>query len=211
MTSVPSTTPSGSCAALTGGIGCGKSTAAAWFAAHGVEVLDADDVSHALTAPGGPAIPAIVDAFGKNALARDGSMDRRKIGVIVFSDPAKRLVLENILHPMVADRFAGWRRDVVSSGRRGLAVIPLLFECGLQRDYHPVICIAADESIVLKRLEKRGLSPSAAAARIAVQWPLRMKTARADHVITNNGTRQQLHAACLKLYNRCFAKGTTHG
>jgi len=186
---------------LTGGIACGKSAAAARLASRGVEVLDADDVAHALTAPGGEAIGEIVSAFGPSFLAADGSLDRRKMGALVFSDPAAKARLEGILHPRILSAFDAWRAALV---RPGLAVVPLLHECGWDRAFDKVICIAAAKETVLPRLLARGLSPAEAEARLASQLPADEKALRSDIVIVNDGSLADFLSAVDELHAHLF-------
>ena len=96
---------------MTGGIACGKSTAAEFWRAWGAETLDADDVAHALIAPGGECAEAVVDAFGPAVRAADGGVDRERLGRIAFADEAARRRLEALLHPAVIRRMRAWARD----------------------------------------------------------------------------------------------------
>ncbi|MCW5625979.1 MAG: dephospho-CoA kinase, partial [Burkholderiales bacterium] len=117
---------------LTGGIGSGKSAAAAHFAQLGADVIDTDAIAHALTAPGGAGMPPIVARFGPAMAAADGSLDRSQMRELAFSDPEARHALEGILHPMIrteVDRqIAGCRALYV------VVVVPLLVESGGYRD-----------------------------------------------------------------------------
>jgi len=187
---------SGRCVALTGGIACGKSAVAGFWRQWGAETLDADDVAHELLAPGGECVRAVAEAFGPEVLAPDGGVDRRRLGRIVFADPNARRRLEALVHPAVVRRMREWAADIRRGGRFGVAVIPLLFEAGLEREWDAVVCVASAEPAVMERLAKRGLSPDEAQARIASQWPVREKCARADRVIENNGSLAELESAC---------------
>ena len=197
----------GFCAALTGGIACGKSTVAELWRRQGAETLDADDVAHALIAPGGECVAAVVDAFGPAVRAADGGVDRERLGRIAFADPAARRRLEALLHPAVIRRMRGWAAGVRRAGRRGVAVVPLLFEAGREKEWDAVVCVASDEQTMLERLALRGLSPQAAKARIASQWPVREKTARADRVIENNGSLAELEKTSRAIWNDLFEQG----
>ena len=189
------------CAALTGGIACGKSVAAARLAALGVPVLDADDVSHALTAPGGGAIGEIARAFGPDFLLPDGAMDRRKMAALVFSDSAAKARLEAILHPRIRAAIDGWRRTL---SRPGLAVVPLLYECGWDRAFDRVACVAASRETVLPRLLARGLSAAEAEARLASQMPTAEKARRADRTLSNDGSLAEFLSAVDALHHDWF-------
>jgi len=196
----------GFCAALTGGIACGKSTVAGFWRQWGAEVLDADDVVHALIAPGGECVQAVVDAFGPAVRAADGGVDRERLGRIAFADEAARRRLEALLHPAVVRRMRAWAAGIRRDGRLGVAVIPLLFEVGLDPDWDAVVCVAAREETMLERLAARGLAPAEARARIASQWPVREKAARADRTI-DDGSLAELEEKCRAIWNDLFEEG----
>jgi dephospho-CoA kinase len=183
---------------LTGNIGTGKSTVAAMLAELGAEVIDADRLAHELMAPGRPEWEQIVARFGPEILQPDGTIDRRKLGAIVFRDPAALAALERILHPAVRarirERFAATERPVVV-----VEAIKLL-EGGLYREVDAVWVVTADRDVQLARLvASRGLSPEEAEARLAAQGDQAEKVARADVVIDNRGelrdTQKQVLAA----------------
>lgn len=180
------------CAALTGGIACGKSVAAARLASFGVPVLDADEVSHALTGPGGEAVGEIASAFGRKFLLPDGAMDRREMAALVFADPAARSRLEAILHPRIRSAFAVWRRTL---SRPGLAVVPLLHECGWAGDFDRVACVVASRETVLTRLRARGLSSAEAEARLASQMPTGEKARLSGRTLSNDGSLAEFLSA----------------
>ena len=192
---------------MTGGIACGKSTVADFWRRWGAETLDADDVAHALIVPGGAAVAAVLDAFGPAVRAADGGIDRERLGRIAFADPAARRRLEALLHPAVIRRMRAWAEGVRREGRLGVAVVPLLFEAGMEKEWDAVVCVASDEQTMLERLAARGLSPAEAKARIASQWPVREKMARADRVIENNGSLAELENASRAVWNDLFEQG----
>ena len=197
----------GRCVALTGGIACGKSTVAVFWRDRGAAVCDADEVAHELMAPGGECIAAVAAAFGADVLGPDGGVDRAGLGRRVFEDPAARRRLEAIVHPAVIRRMREWAEAIRREGRLGVAVIPLLFEAGLEKDWDAVVCVASDEPTILERLASRGLTPSEAQARIASQWPVREKCARADHVIENNGSLAELETKSRAAWNHLMEQG----
>src|SRR5579884_1209251 len=183
---------------LTGNIGTGKSTVAAMLAELGAEVIDADRLAHELMAPGRPEWEQIVARFGPEILRPDGTIDRRKLGAIVFRDPAALAALERILHPAVRarirERFAATERPVVV-----VEAIKLL-EGVLYREVDAVWVVTADRDTQLARLvASRGLSREEAEARLAAQGDQAEKVARADVVIDNRGdlrdTQRQVLAA----------------
>ena len=192
---------------MTGGIACGKSTVADFWRRWGAEVLDADDVAHALIAPGGECAEAVAREFGARAGAAKGGIDRVALGAVVFADAAARERLNRLLHPAVIRRMRAWADGIRRDGRRGVAVIPLLFEVGLEKEWDAVVCVAADEKTMWERLAARGLSPAEAKARIASQWPVREKSARADRVIENNGSLADLEKACRAVWNDLVEQG----
>ena len=197
----------GFCAALTGGIACGKSTVAEFWRQWGAETLDADHVAHALIAPGGECAEAVAREFGDSVRAAQGGIDRRELGAIVFRDARARERLNALLHPAVIRQMRAWADGIRRDGRLGVAVIPLLFEVGLEKEWDAVVCVASDEPTTLKRLADRGLSPAEAQARIASQWPVREKAARADRVIENNGSLAELEEKCRAIWNDLFEQG----
>ena len=173
----------------------------------GAEVLDADSVAHALIAPGGECAEAVAREFGARVRAAQGGIDRTALGSVVFADADARERLNRLLHPAVIRRMRAWAADVRRAGRRGVAVIPLLFEAGLEKDWDAVVCVASSEETMLKRLAARGLAPAAAQARIASQWPVREKAARADRVIENNGSLAELEEKCRAVWNDLVEQG----
>ena len=193
--------------ALTGGIACGKSTVTDSWRNLGAETLDADDVVHGLLAPGGEAVEAVVRAFGPEVRAADGGIDRERLGRLVFGDAEARRRLEAMLHPAVIRRMREWAAEIRRSGRFGVAAIPLLFEAGMEKDWDAVVCVASDEQAMMERLAKRGLSPEEARARIASQWPVREKAARADRVIENNGSLADLERQSVAAWNDLVEQG----
>lgn len=193
--------------ALTGGIACGKSTVADWWRRWGADTLDADDVAHGLLAPGGDCVAAVVQAFGPDVRGADGGIDRARLGRIVFADPEARRRLEALVHPAVIRGMREWADGIRRHGRLGVAVVPLLFEAGLEKDWDAVVCVASSEQTMLERLASRGLSPVEAQARIASQWPVREKIVRADHVIENSGSLAELETACRAAWNHLVEQG----
>ena len=192
---------------MTGGIACGKSTVAEFWRQWGAEVLDADHVAHALIAPGGECVEAVAREFGDHVRAAKGGIDRNSLGAVVFRDSSARERLNQLLHPAVIRRMRAWAEDVRRDGRRGVAVVPLLFEAGMEKEWDAVVCVASDEKTMWKRLAERGLSPAEAKARIASQWPVREKMARADRVIENNGSLAELEKTCRAIWNDLVEQG----
>jgi dephospho-CoA kinase len=175
--------------ALTGGIATGKSYVLDQFRRRGVPCLDADELAHGVTAAGTEATAAIADRFGADILAADGAVDRRKLGPIVFADPAARRELEAITHPAVYRAInAGLRAfELVGDGPFAIVGVPLLFETGAEKGFDKVIVTACAPQTQLARLIERGLTEDAARQRLAAQWTTEQKVARADFVVTTDG------------------------
>jgi len=176
--------------ALTGGIATGKSYVLDQFRRRGVPCLDADELAHGVTASGTEATAAIVERFGADILAADGSVDRQKLGAIVFADPGARRDLEAIVHPGVYRAIqAGLRGfELVGDGDLAIVDVPLLFETGAEKTFDRVVVTICAPGTQLARLRKRGLSDEAARQRLAAQWPAEKKAALADYVITTDGS-----------------------
>jgi dephospho-CoA kinase len=176
--------------ALTGGIATGKSYVLDRLRARGIPCLDADEITHGVTAAGTEATSAIAVRFGEGVLAADGSVDRTKLGSIVFADDAARRDLEAIVHPAVYRAIAAGLRafELLGGHPFAVAAIPLLYETGHQADYHRVIVTVCPPALQLKRLVERGLAEDAARQRIAAQLSAQSKAARADFVINTDGS-----------------------
>ncbi len=174
--------------ALTGGIASGKSTVAAMLRERGCAVLDADALGHDLIEPGQAAYNEVVRAFGKEILAADGSVDRGKLGAIVFADRDWRARLERILHPRIIEAAAKWfaaTGEPGGPGTRELAFLEatLIYEAGFKPNFDRVVVCWCRREQQLERLQQRGLSPEDAERRIAAQMPLDEKRRLADDVI----------------------------
>jgi dephospho-CoA kinase len=174
---------------LTGGIATGKSYVLDQFCRRGVATLDADELAHGVTAAGTEATAAIVARFGPEMLAADGSVDRRKLGPVVFGDASARRELEAIVHPAVHRAIAmGVRASELMGDPLVVVAIPLLYEVGSEKDFDTIVVTTCAPDTQLARLRARGLTDEAARQRLAAQWPAEKKAARADYVITTDGT-----------------------
>ena len=192
---------------LTGGVATGKSFCLGRFARLGVPVIDADVISRDVVAPGSAALAAIGARFGPSVLAADGSLDRAAMAAIVFSHRSARADLESIIHPEVYRRINDWLANQPPGTRLAIADIPLLFETGHEHDFDYVIVCACEPFEQLRRLiERDHLPEEAARARLAAQWPIGEKVARADLVIRTDGTfdatEQQVREAFDRLNSR---------
>ena len=174
---------------LTGGIATGKSFCLGRFARLGVPVIDADVISRDVVAPGSSGLARIREHFGPAVITTDGSLDRAAMAAIVFSNRAARADLEAIIHPEVYRRINDWFANQPAGTPFAIADIPLLFETGHEHDFDAVIVCACEPFEQLRRLiERDGLTEQAARARLAAQWPIAEKIARADYVIHTDGT-----------------------
>jgi len=182
--------------ALTGGIATGKSYVLAQFRRRGVPCLDADELVHGVEAAGTEATAAIAARFGAEVLADDGSVNRAKLGPIVFADPAARRELEAIVHPAVYRAVAAGVRAFELTGTHAFAIVdvPLLYETGADENFDRVIVTACQPEMQIARLKERGLSEDAARQRLAAQLPIEQKTGRADFVISTDGTFDETDA-----------------
>lgn len=174
---------------LTGGIGTGKSTVAEMLRKLGVEIADADLLAREAAAPGSSVLQRICDRYGPTILTETGTLDRRHLGRIVFARPDERQWLEAQIHPFVRSHLEAFVRDRSANSSAMIAlVVPLLFEAGMTDLVTEIWVVACSPECQRERLRQRdGLSDDAIAARIASQWPLAQKLARADVAIHNDG------------------------
>ncbi len=174
---------------LTGGVGMGKSTAAEFFHNLGAQVVDTDELACQLVQPGQPALMEIRTVFGKSLVAPDGQLRRHELAQIVFTDPAARKKLEAILHPRIRERWLAqietWRAE---NHALAVVVIPLLFETKAESCFDKIICVACSATAQHDRLLARGWTPEQIQQRLAAQWPVRQKIARADFVVWTDGS-----------------------
>ena len=176
--------------ALTGGIATGKSYVLEQFARRGVPCLDADVLAHGVTAAGTEATAAIAARFGDDVIGPDGSVDRGKLGPIVFADAAARRELEAIVHPAVYRAISAGLRGLDLTEHPPLAVvdIPLLYETGRPQEFDAVIATVCPESTQIERLVARGMSEADARLRLDAQLPAAEKARRATFAIDTSGT-----------------------
>jgi dephospho-CoA kinase len=191
---------------LTGNIGSGKSTAALILAELGAHVVDADMIVHGLLMPGTDTHAAIVGAFGNGILQPDGTINRRKLGQIVFEDPEKRAMLESLVHPGVRSVIEDRIRQLEREAPDGIVVVDaaLLVETGFYREFDRLIVVTCDPEIQLARIVRRdGLGIDEVRARIEAQMPAEEKAKVADYRIDSSGsldeTRRQIDAVYQEL------------
>ena len=175
---------------LTGGLGCGKSTAARLFEQRGFRRLDTDALVREQLLASAPVQAQLRAHFGAALFKPDGAVDRPALAARVFADAAELRWLEQIIHPLV---YAEWRRALAAEpGVPWVIEVPLLFEQALENWFDFTVCVACAEAEQLVRLEQRGLNRALAGQRISQQWPLARKIELADFVLWNDGSAEFL-------------------
>jgi len=185
--------------ALTGGVGSGKSSVAALLSGIGVPVIDADAISHALTAPGSPVLDLIAEAFGARFIDADGYLDRAAVRALVFAAPSARARLESILHPRVISEMQ--RRLGELSTPYAVLEIPLLFEAGQTALADRILVVDLPESEQIRRVRRRsGLDVAEIRRIIDSQAPRSRRLEGADDIIDNSGDPQALEEQVNRLH-----------
>ncbi|GIP38220.1 dephospho-CoA kinase [Paenibacillus sp. J31TS4] len=177
---------------LTGGIACGKSTVAEMLVERGAILIDADRIAREVVEPGTPLLQEVAAAFGQDVLHPDGSLNRKRLGEIVFADEAARKRLEGLLHPEIRATMRKRMEEAEKQQPDRLVIVdvPLLFESGLQAMFDEVLVVAVPPDKQLERLMARdGLTREQAELRLAAQMPIERKRELADAVIDNSGDR----------------------
>lgn len=173
--------------AVTGGIATGKTYVATKLREAGVPVVEADVLAREVVAPGTPGLAAVRRRFGPSAVRPDGTMDRVRIGHLVFRDKRARLDLEAIIHPLVQKAIDEFFASLPKRTPFAVADVPLLFEVGRQRQFDFVVVVACPREMQLERLMTRSrLSRDDAERRLAAQLPIEEKVERADFTIWTN-------------------------
>ena len=193
---------------ITGGIGSGKSTAARILAELGAPAIDADKVGHEIYQPGTPAYRELVEAFGESILAADGTIDRRKLGPIVFGDPAALTRLNAIVHPKMFARMG----EMVAAMRRGGESRPIVIEAAIliEANWQPLFdeiwLVTASREHVIERVERdRGLKPEQTEARIRAQLSDDERRRYATREVRNDGTLEDLRGAIARVWRETLA------
>ncbi|HEX5037073.1 MAG TPA: dephospho-CoA kinase [bacterium] len=189
---------------LTGGIGCGKSTVSGILRELGLPVIDADQIARDVVRPGEPAYLEIVRRFGQEILDESGSVDRERLGSLVFADGEKRKVLEAITHPFIFRAIADEVHRLSRERKAKVVVVDaaLLFESGLSDSMDANIVVSVPEDVQVSRLMARdGISEESAREKIAAQMPTTDKVEKADHVIDNSGGLLDTRAAVLEMFS----------
>ena len=193
------------CVGLTGGIGTGKTVVSGLFDALGVTVVDTDEISRALTAPGGAALGALRAQFGAEAIGPDGGLDRERMRRRVFQDARAREQLEAILHPLIRGRTQA--AIAAARGPYVIVVVPLLFETGAcLESVQRVLVVDCDEAEQVRRVvASRGLSAEEVRRIMATQMPRAERLRRADDVLHNENGIEALRGHVERLHARYLA------
>jgi dephospho-CoA kinase len=194
---------------LTGGIASGKSTVSRQLVALGCRVIDADRLAREVVEPGQPAWAAVVETFGREVLLPDQTLDRRRLGALVFADPARRRALEAITHPAITARREATLAAWVAEGFAGLVILdtPLLVEVGLAGQVDRVVVVYVDPATQRERLRGRdALDDAEAARRVGSQMPLADKVRAAHYVVDNSGTPAETEAQVRAIHAALIAE-----
>ena len=178
---------------LTGGIATGKSTVSIMLRGLGAEIIDADQLARQVVEPGQPAWREIVEEFGRDVLRPDGTLDRKKLGAIVFADPEQRKRLEAITHPAIRARVRARVDELAAQGFSGIVFYDaaILIEALGHQDMDRIVVVMTDEATQVARLRGRdGANDVEGRRKIASQMPLAEKAKLADYVIDNSGDRE---------------------
>lgn len=191
---------------LTGGLASGKSTVARMLADRGAAVFDADALVRDLYQPGGAADHAARDLFGADVLDASGAVDRARVAEIVFRDPARRHALEARIHPIVREeRERRFGQAAWAGARVAVCEASLLFEARTEDEYDRVLLVTAPEAERVRRWTARGGTEEDARRRIAAQMPAEEAARRADDVIVNAGSPEELRRQVEEVWARWLA------
>lgn len=188
---------------LTGGIASGKSTAARTLKRLGARVIDADEAARRVVEPHSAGLNMVAARFGADMIKADGTLDRLRLGAVVFSDDGALRRLNEILHPLIREELERQAREAEQAEPNGVLVmdVPLLIECGWQDAADEVWLVTAPEGLRVRRIMARdGISEAAARRRIAAQMPDGEKRRHADRVLVNDGDVKKLESEVCALY-----------
>jgi dephospho-CoA kinase len=190
---------------LTGNIATGKSQASKKFGELGAQVIDADLIAHEILDRGTDTFERILQTFGEGIIAEDGSIDRKRLGSIVFSDPEKRILLNHLTHPVIGSRIRQKIGRLERSSGAQIVIIEaaLMVEVGSYKRYHALVVVTCQPSIQLSRLMNRDhLSLEDAKARIRSQMPMEEKLRVADYRIDTSGSLGETHRQVEIIYGK---------
>ncbi len=192
---------------LTGGIGSGKSTVSSLLEGHGAVIVDADRIVRELQEPGAPVFEAMVEAFGRGIVATDGTLDRQAVADLVFHDDAELARLNEIVHPAVGARILERIGELAGTDEVVVLDVPLLVEGG-RYETEATIVVDVDPEVAVDRLvEHRGFAAEDARNRMRAQASREDRLAKADVVLDNSGTPEDLAAQVAALWARIDAGG----
>jgi dephospho-CoA kinase len=192
------------CVGLTGGLATGKSFIGRTLEEWGCGIIRADNLGHEALAPGGEAYQAVIDAFGSGILKEDTTVDRRRLGEIVFADAEKLARLNALVHPVIFRREQERIEEFRAANPNGIVVVEaaIMIEAGSYTRYQKLIVAVCQEEQQIERAMRRdGLSREQAAARIRRQMPLEEKVRMADYVIDTSGSKQETIRRTREVYD----------
>ncbi|HLR11250.1 MAG TPA: dephospho-CoA kinase [Sporosarcina sp.] len=189
---------------LTGSIASGKSTVSNILLEKGYPIVDADRIARQVVEPGTAVIQQIEEAFGRDVIHEDGTLNRERLGTLIFDEEEKRKRLNNIIHPAIRAEMLRQKEAHLQAGAKTVIMdIPLLFESNLQSYVEKIVVVAVTPAIQQERLMKRnGFTEEEAANRIASQISVEEKAAAADAVIDNNGTVEETEKQVIQLLEK---------
>ena len=187
---------------VTGGIGCGKSSAARIFAELGAAVIDTDEIAHRLTAPGQPALDAIAQTFGNDYIQPDGNLDRSKMRQLIFSSPTAKKRLEDILHPLIKQQVASELKEC--DAEYALIIVPLLLETGNYYDLiQRILVVDCEEAQQISRtMARSNLSMQEVHAIMSTQVPREKRLELADDILVNDKDIEYLKPRISQLHQK---------
>ena len=193
---------------LTGGLATGKSTVSDVLRGLGCVVLDADVLAREVVEPGQPALATIAQEFGPDVLRPDGTLDRKRLGAIVFADPERRRRLEAITHPAIRDRYLARLAELQAQGFDGVVVwdAPVMIESGGYKNMDRLVVVVTDDATQRARALARDGDRADLERRIASQMPLADKAKLADYVIDNSGDRAAIEARTREVHAALLAE-----
>ncbi len=190
---------------LTGGIASGKSSVCEMLKARGAYIVDTDRIARLVVEPGTPGLQELVSSFGKSILFKEGTLDRKRLGDIIFASPEKRKILEAILHPKILAEKNRHVEEIRKTDSRAIVIvdIPLLLELNRQDTVDKVILVYVSPKVQIDRLAKRdGLGIDDALKRLGSQMPIEQKIRFADYVINNEGSLEETEKEVSKVFRK---------
>jgi dephospho-CoA kinase len=193
---------------LTGGIASGKSTVLRMFEEEGAWIIDLDEISRFVVQPQRPAWREIVRSFGESILKTDGTIDRKRMGDVVFTDPDKRKRLEEIVHPHIFEEYEKRLKKILGNNKEAIVIadVPLLIEIQAQHRFEKVILVySRPETQVARLKERNGLDYRAVLHRLGSQIAIDQKVDEADFVIDNQGSLEETRRQVRRVYEALLA------